>query len=157
MPQVAPAIETFARIKVVGVGGAGGAAVNRMIEAGVDGVEFIVINTDAQALHHSKAPVKIHIGKDETRGLGAGANPAVGQKAAEELIAEKHRLTLEPDDEDAAVQGAVAALDLPAMGGGSRESVSRVRVVRVGEAAPARMVVELFVTGNCVRCDRPTL
>lgn len=88
MPQVAPAIETFARIKVVGIGGAGGAAVNRMIEAGVDGVEFIVINTDAQALHHSKAPVKIHIGKDETRGLGAGANPAVGQKAAEESVDE---------------------------------------------------------------------
>src|SRR5579859_232163 len=88
MPQVAPAIETFARIKVVGVGGAGGAAVNRMIEAGVDGVEFIVINTDAQALHHAKAPVKIHIGKDATRGLGAGADPMVGQRAAEESIDE---------------------------------------------------------------------
>jgi cell division protein FtsZ len=88
MPQVAPAIETFARIKVAGVGGAGGAAVNRMIESGVDGVEFIAINTDAQALHHSKAPVKIHIGKDETRGLGAGADPMVGQKAAEESIDE---------------------------------------------------------------------
>jgi len=86
MPQVAPAIETFARIKVVGVGGAGGAAVNRMVEAGVEGVEFIVVNTDAQALHHSKAEVKIHIGKDETRGLGAGADPSIGQKAAEESI-----------------------------------------------------------------------
>src|SRR5690349_104800 len=88
MPQVAPAIETFARIKVVGVGGAGGAAVDRMIEAGVEGVEFIVINTDAQALHHSKAQKKIHIGRDETRGLGAGANPSVGKKAAEESIEE---------------------------------------------------------------------
>lgn len=86
MPQVAPAIETFARIKVVGVGGAGGAAINRMIDAGVEGVEFIVINTDAQALHHSKAQTKIHIGREETRGLGAGADPAVGQKAAEESI-----------------------------------------------------------------------
>jgi cell division protein FtsZ len=86
MPQVAPAIETFARIKVVGVGGAGGAAVNRMIAAGVDGVEFIVINTDAQALHHSNARIKIHIGKDETRGLGAGADPSVGERAAEESI-----------------------------------------------------------------------
>lgn len=84
MPQVAPAIETFAIIKVVGVGGAGGAALNRMIEAGVDGVEYIAVNTDAQALHHSKADVKIHIGKDTTRGLGAGADPTVGQKAAEE-------------------------------------------------------------------------
>jgi cell division protein FtsZ len=84
MPQVAPAIETFARIKVVGVGGAGGAAINRMVEAGVEGVEFIAVNTDAQALHHSKAQVKIHIGKDATRGLGAGADPMVGQRAAEE-------------------------------------------------------------------------
>ena len=88
MPQVAPAIETFARIKVIGVGGAGGAAINRMVDAGVDGVEFIAINTDAQALHHSKAKVKIHIGKDETRGLGAGADPSVGEKAAEESIDE---------------------------------------------------------------------
>jgi cell division protein FtsZ len=84
MPQVAPAIETLARIKVIGVGGAGGAAVNRMIDAGVSGVEFVVINTDAQALHHSKASTKVHIGKDATKGLGAGANPAMGQKAAEE-------------------------------------------------------------------------
>lgn len=85
MPQaVEPAIETFARIKVIGVGGAGGAAVNRMIEAGIEGVEFIVVNTDAQALHHSKAGIKIHIGKETTRGLGAGANPALGERAAEE-------------------------------------------------------------------------
>lgn len=84
MPQVSPAIETFARIKVIGVGGAGGAAVNRMIEAGVDGVEFIAINTDAQALHYSKAQTKIHIGSEATRGLGAGADPMVGEKAAEE-------------------------------------------------------------------------
>lgn len=85
MPQqVAPEVETFARIKVIGVGGAGGAAINRMVEAGIDGVEFIAINTDAQALHHSKAQTKIHIGKDATRGLGTGANPATGQEAAEE-------------------------------------------------------------------------
>lgn len=88
MPQVAPAIETFARIKVVGVGGAGGAAVNRMIESGVEGVEFIVVNTDSQALHHSNASTKIHIGKDATRGLGAGADPGVGEQAAKESIDE---------------------------------------------------------------------
>src|SRR5882672_7352941 len=88
MPQVAPAIETFARIKVIGVGGAGGAAINRMIDSGVEGVQFIVINTDAQALHHSKAQHKLHIGKDATRGLGAGADPSVGQKAAEESVDE---------------------------------------------------------------------
>jgi cell division protein FtsZ len=85
MPQaVAPDIETFARIKVVGVGGAGGAAINRMVEAGIEGVEFIAVNTDAQALHHSKANVKIHIGKDTTRGLGAGADPSIGETAAQE-------------------------------------------------------------------------
>ena len=88
MPQVTPAIETFARIKVIGVGGAGGAAVNRMVEAGVEGVEFVVVNTDSQALHHSKAQTKIHIGKETTRGLGAGADPSVGQTAAEESLDE---------------------------------------------------------------------
>ena len=85
MPQVVePAIETFAQIKVIGVGGACGAAINRMVEAGIENVEFIAVNADAQALHHSKAKKKIHIGKDATRGLGAGADPAVGQRAAEE-------------------------------------------------------------------------
>src|ERR1043165_10064093 len=84
MPQVDPDVETFARIKVVGVGGAGGAAINRMVEAGVTGVDFVAVNTDAQALHHSKASQKVHIGKDATRGLGAGADPELGQKAAEE-------------------------------------------------------------------------
>lgn len=88
MPQIAPAIETLARIKVIGVGGAGGAAVNRMIDTGVSGVEFITINTDAQALHHSQAPTKIHIGKETTKGLGAGADPNLGQRAAEESIDE---------------------------------------------------------------------
>lgn len=88
MPQVTPDIETFAKILVVGVGGAGGAAINRMIEAGVSGVDFIAVNTDAQALHHSLAKTKIHIGNESTRGLGAGADPLVGQKSAEESRAE---------------------------------------------------------------------
>lgn len=88
MPQVAPAIETFARVKVIGVGGAGGAAINRMVEAGVDGVEFVAVNTDSQALHHSKAQQKIHIGSETTKGLGAGADPEIGRKAAEESIDE---------------------------------------------------------------------
>jgi cell division protein FtsZ len=81
---VEPAIETFAQIRVIGVGGAGGAAINRMVEAGIENVEFIAINTDAQALHHSKANKKIHIGKEATRGLGAGADPTVGERAAQE-------------------------------------------------------------------------
>jgi len=89
MPQaVEPAIETFAQIKVVGVGGAGGAAINRMVEAGIENVEFIAVNTDAQALHHSKAHKKIHIGKDTTRGLGAGADPKIGETAATESESE---------------------------------------------------------------------
>jgi len=88
MPQVTPEIETFARILVVGVGGAGGAAINRMIDSGVSGVDFIAINTDAQALHHSQAPIKLHIGNDATRGLGAGAEPTVGKTAAEESRAD---------------------------------------------------------------------
>jgi cell division protein FtsZ len=81
---VEPAVETFAQIKVIGVGGAGGAAINRMVDAGIENVEFIAINTDAQALHHSKAHQKIHIGKGATRGLGAGADPVVGEHAAQE-------------------------------------------------------------------------
>jgi len=94
---VDPAIETFARIKVIGVGGAGGAAINRMVEAGIENVEFVAINTDAQALQNSKAAIKIHIGRDTTRGLGAGADPLVGQKAAEES-ADEIRKALEGAD-----------------------------------------------------------
>lgn len=85
MPEIKPTdIKATATIKVVGVGGAGGAVINRMKEVGLKGVQFIAINTDAQALHNSKADVKVHIGKETTRGLGAGADPDVGQKAAEE-------------------------------------------------------------------------
>ena len=77
-------LDQLAAIKVIGVGGGGNNAVNRMIEHGVQGVEFISVNTDAQALNLSKAEVKMQIGGKLTRGLGAGANPEVGKKAAEE-------------------------------------------------------------------------
>ncbi|MEH7128052.1 cell division protein FtsZ [Neobacillus drentensis] len=77
-------IDQVARIKVIGVGGGGNNAVNRMIEGGVQGVEFIAVNTDAQALNLSKAEIKMQIGAQLTRGLGAGANPEVGRKAVEE-------------------------------------------------------------------------
>lgn len=77
-------MESLARIKVIGVGGGGSNAVNRMIENGVKGVEFITVNTDAQALHLAKSEHKLQIGDKLTRGLGAGANPEVGKKAAEE-------------------------------------------------------------------------
>lgn len=88
MAEILPEIETFARIKVVGVGGGGGASVNRMIKAKLQGVEFVAVNTDAQALHNSHAPRKVHIGKTTTRGLGAGADPEVGRRAAEESESE---------------------------------------------------------------------
>jgi len=90
MAEVRPKIETFAKIKVVGVGGSGGNAVNRMIESKIKGVEYIAINTDAQALHHSGAQTKIHIGQALTRGLGAGMDPSIGQQAAEESREEIH-------------------------------------------------------------------
>lgn len=90
MPEIRPKIETFARIRVVGVGGSGGNALHRMMEARLRGVEFIAVNTDAQALHHSSAQHKIHIGQNLTRGLGAGMDPSVGQQAAEEAREDIH-------------------------------------------------------------------
>lgn len=84
MPQILPEVEAFARIRVVGSGGSGGNAVDHMVESKVRGVDFIAINTDAQALHQSKAKKKIHIGKNLTRGLGTGMNPELGKRAAEE-------------------------------------------------------------------------
>lgn len=84
MPKVNPEIESFARIKVIGIGGSGGNVLNHMITSKVPGVEFIAINTDTQDLHHSLAKKKIHVGKNLTKGLGAGMNPEIGKKAAEE-------------------------------------------------------------------------
>jgi len=84
MPEVKPEIQTFAKIKVVGVGGGGGAAINRMIQAQIKGVEFLAVNTDLQALQENLASLKLHIGKSTTRGLGSGMNPAIGRKSAEE-------------------------------------------------------------------------
>jgi len=84
MPEIKPAIETFAKIKVVGVGGSGNSALNRMIASKIKGVDFVAINTDVQALHHCTAPQKLHIGNQVTRGLGAGMNPAMGKAAADE-------------------------------------------------------------------------
>ncbi|TFB23293.1 cell division protein FtsZ [Filobacillus milosensis] len=102
-------VDQLATIKVIGCGGGGSNAVNRMIEHGVQGVEFIAVNTDAQALNLSKAETKLQIGEKLTRGLGAGANPEVGKKAAEEsreLIEE-------------ALQGADMVFVTAGMGGGT--------------------------------------
>ncbi len=84
MPHIKPDVETFAKIKVIGVGGSGGSAVDRMVRAGIAGIEFVVMNTDVQALHHNAASRKLHIGKTITRGLGAGMDPEQGKRAAEE-------------------------------------------------------------------------
>ncbi len=88
MPKINTDVEAFARIKIIGMGGAGKNATNFMIKSKVQGVEFIAINTDAQDLHHSLAKKKIHIGKNLTNGLGAGMNPDIGRRAAEETIEE---------------------------------------------------------------------
>jgi len=102
-------VETFARIKVIGVGGAGQNAVNRMIDEGIQGVEFIAANTDAQALTLSKAPVRVRLGDKLTRGLGAGGDPEVGRKAAEESA----------DDLYNVLKGADMVFVTAGMGGGT--------------------------------------
>lgn len=84
MEQIKTDVESFARIRVIGIGGSGNNAVNHMVASKIRGVEFIAINSDAQDLHHSLAKKKIHIGKNLTRGLGAGGNPDMGRRAAEE-------------------------------------------------------------------------
>ncbi len=88
MPKINPEIESFARIKVIGIGGSGKNALNHMINSKVKGVEFIAMNTDTQDLHNSLADKKIHIGKNLTKGLGAGMNPEIGRRAADETKAE---------------------------------------------------------------------
>ncbi len=92
MAQIKPDMETFAKIKVVGVGGGGGNIVSRMVESKIQGVEFIAINADSQDLHHCSAPQKLLIGKNLTKGLGAGMNPDIGRQAAEENRDEIHEV-----------------------------------------------------------------
>jgi len=117
MPEVKPSeIQTFASIKVVGVGGAGGSAVNRMKDAGLSGVQFIAMNTDAQALHNSRADLKIHLGHNTTGGLGAGADPSQGQKAAEES----------KDEIQEALQGADMVFVTIGAGGGTGSGAGHV-------------------------------
>ncbi len=92
MAQIKPEVETFAKIKVIGVGGSGGNAISRMIAAKIHGVDFVAVNTDAQDLHHVTASEKVHIGKNLTKGLGAGMNPEIGRQAAEENRDEIHEV-----------------------------------------------------------------
>ena len=95
--EVKPKVETFARIKVIGVGGAGTSAVNRMVQLGISGVQFVAVNTDAQALHNNAADIKVHIGKNITRGLGSGMNPDIGRQAAEESTTELEEMLSNAD------------------------------------------------------------
>ncbi len=102
-------MDTFALIKVIGVGGSGCAAVNRMIQAKLRGVEFMAVNTDAQALAHNEAAIKVQIGKETTRGLGAGADPEIGRKAVEENKEEMYEV----------IKGADMVFVTCGMGGGT--------------------------------------
>ncbi|MFA6552524.1 MAG: cell division protein FtsZ [Candidatus Paceibacterota bacterium] len=114
MPQITPDVETFARIKVFGVGGSGKNAINHMINSKVKGVEFIAVNTDAQDLHHTLTKRKIHIGKNLTRGLGTGMNPELGKRAVEETKEEIQE----------AIKGADMVFIAGGMGGGTYTGAS---------------------------------
>ncbi|OGC82638.1 MAG: cell division protein FtsZ [Candidatus Abawacabacteria bacterium RIFCSPHIGHO2_01_FULL_46_8] len=111
--EITPDIHPTANIKVVGVGGGGGNAVNRMIKAGIGNVEFIAINTDAQALHYNQAKIKVHIGRDSTKGLGTGGIIEVGKRAIEENMA----------DVKAVLEGADMVFLTCGLGGGTGSSV----------------------------------
>ncbi|MBA3415702.1 MAG: cell division protein FtsZ, partial [Chloroflexia bacterium] len=124
-----PEPELFARIKVVGVGGAGGNAINRMMTAGADGIEFVAVNTDAQALLTSNAPIYIRIGDKLTKGLGAGGRPEVGERAAEESA-----------DQLAEIMRGVDMVFITAgMGGGTGTGASPV-IAKLAKAAGALTV-----------------
>jgi cell division protein FtsZ len=124
-----PFPDTFARIKVIGVGGGGGNAINRMIAAGVDGIEFVSINTDAQALLVSEAPVSVRIGDKLTKGLGAGGRPEVGERAAEES----------GDTLAELVRGADMVFITAGMGGGTGTGASPI-IAKLAKAAGALTV-----------------
>ena len=116
MVQIKPEVESFARIKVMGIGGSGKNTVNHMINSKVKGVDFIAVNTDAQDLHHSLAKKKIHIGKNVTRGLGTGMNPELGKRAVEETKEEVQE----------AIKGADMIFIAAGMGGGTASGAAPV-------------------------------
>lgn len=143
MPQIKPEVETFARIKVVGVGGSGKNAVNHMVNAKVKGIDFISINTDAQDLHHSLAKKKIHVGKNLTRGLGAGMNPEIGKRAAEETREEIQE----------ALKGADMVFVTGGMGGGTGTGASPIvaRIAKEMGALTIGVVTKPFVFEGALR------
>lgn len=135
--QRAPELENFARIRVVGVGGGGSNAVNRMIEAGVSGVDFIAVNTDSQALLLSEASTRVHIGEKSTRGLGAGGDPEKGEKAAAESVEELHQV----------LKGSDMVFVTAGMGGGTGTGAAPVvaKVAREHDALTIGVVTKPFM------------
>ena len=127
--RVEPEIETFARIRVVGVGGSGSNAINHMIVSKVRGVEFLAVNSDAQDLHRSLAKRKIHIGKNLTRGLGTGMNPELGKRAAEETRQQIQE----------ALQGSDMVFITCGMGGGTGTGASAV-VAKIAKEVGALVI-----------------
>ena len=131
MPHIKPDIESFARIKVIGVGGSGKNAVNHMIRSKVRGVEFVAVNTDAQDLHQSLASKKIRIGKGITKGLGTGMNPELGRQAAEET----------KDEIQETLKGADMVFITCGMGGGTGTGASSI----IAQAAKAHGALTIGV------------
>lgn len=136
MPQIKPEVETFARIRVVGVGGSGKNATNHMINSKVKGADFVAVNTDAQDLHHSLAKRKIHIGKNLTQGLGTGMNPEMGRKAIEETKEEVQE----------ALKGAEMVFIACGLGGGTGSGAAPVvaRIAKEGGALTVAVVTKPF-------------
>lgn len=137
MPKINPEIETFARIKVIGIGGSGMNAVNHMLRSNVRGVDFVAMNTDAQDLHHSLAKRKVHIGKNLTKGLGSGMNPEIGRKAAEET----------KEEVQSVVNGADMVFIACGMGGGTGTGASSVvaRIAKESGALTVAVVTKPFL------------
>jgi cell division protein FtsZ len=136
MPQVKPEVESFARIKVIGVGGSGGNAVNHMVNQKVKGVDFIAVNTDAQDLHNSLAKKRIHIGKNLTKGLGTGMSPDLGRKAIEETKEEVQE----------AIKGSDMVFISCGLGGGTGSGASPVvaQIARESGALTVAVVTKPF-------------
>ncbi|HIE38982.1 MAG TPA: cell division protein FtsZ, partial [Anaerolineae bacterium] len=131
-----PQVENFAQIRVIGVGGGGSNAVNRMIEEGIAGVDFIAVNTDAQALMLSDAPQRVRIGDKLTRGLGVGGDPEMGRKAAEESVDELYE----------ALRGSDMVFITAGMGGGTGTGAAPViaKIAREMDALTIGVVTRPF-------------
>ncbi|MDO8408151.1 MAG: cell division protein FtsZ [bacterium] len=143
--RIEPEVETFARIRVVGIGGSGGNAINHMVSSKVRGVEFVAVNSDAQDLHRSLAKRKIHIGKNLTRGLGTGMNPELGKRAGEETRQEIQE----------ALQGSDMVFITCGMGGGTGTGAAPVvaKIAKEIGALTVAVVTKPFLFEGAQRRD----